>query len=550
MQIFAKLPSGRTVDVEVEGTDTLSTVASKVFESVRDPKAHPSLQQLHFNGRRLEQRRTVAEYAIGKEDMLQVGLIEQAMVVKLNVRGTPLTTTLETLLADRSSVLYSMFEPLTQGGEPVNAATARIEAGATVAEGVPLQYGGRPGPLPCDEEGVYFIDSNPISFGWIVDHLCSISRRPVADGAELAAEGGAGGEGPAGPPPLPDSVGARAQLALEARFYGLEELASACDEACGTGADVPCHSLATLVKASGPGVTLVDILSLSGPDLSELLGELGVNVVLRTRIKAEVAAEQARRQAELEAERAAQALRASLVAAECPVSEAGARALHAAGIELAEVIEMDAATAQRRAGVSAEDAQLIAALEHPPFIECAYPGAAFGEGGVLHRIGTDHGRRAWVNPHEDGQVVAAMSSVSNGAPHKFVGRSNDGQCYTNNEPNSWMSVDLGEGHAVVPTHYCLRHDENSGYVLRNWTLEGKGAGPDDDWQQIRRHDNDQTMAAQAHSVGAWPVDPGGRAFRHFRIRQHGPNNRGTQNDSNHLMCCGFEVYGELHEAAA
>ena len=41
---------------------------------------------------------------------------------------------------------------------------------------------------------------------------------------------------------------------------------------------------------------------------------------------------------------------------------------------------------------------------------CRYPGAAFGEGGVLHRIGTDHGRRAWVNPHTDGRVVAAMSS--------------------------------------------------------------------------------------------------------------------------------------------
>ena len=99
---------------------------------------------------------------------------------------------------------------------------------------------------------------------------------------------------------------------------------------------------------------------------------------------------------------------------------------------------------------------------------------------------------------------------------------------------------------MVPTHYCLRNDGNSGHVLRNWTLEGKGAGPDDDWQQIRRHDNDQTMAAQYYSVGAWPVDPGGRAFRHFRIRQHGQNSYGY----NHLMCCGFEVYGELHEAAA
>ena len=51
------------------------------------------------------------------------------------------------------------------------------------------------------------------------------------------------------------------------------------------------------------------------------------------------------------------------------------------------------------------------------------------------------------------------------------------------------------------------------------------------------------MAAQPHAVGAWPVEAGGRAFRHFRIRQHGKNAVGTDN----LMCCGFEVYGQLSE---
>jgi hypothetical protein len=320
---------------------------------------------------------------------------------------------------------------------------------------------------------------------------------------------------------------------------------------------VQCHSLQTLVAASGPGVTLLDILALSSEELGQLLRELDVNVVLSTRIKAEVAAEQARRQAELEAEqarrqaeleaeRAVQALRAALVEAGCPVSEAGARALQAAGVQLEDVYTMDAATAQRRAGVSAEDAQLIAALEHPPGIECPYPGEAFGEGGVLHRLGTDHGRRAWVNPHTDGKVVAAQSSMGSGDhPHKFVGRSDDGYCFTNAQPNSWMSVDLGEGRTVVPTHYCLRTDENGGsYAVRNWTLEGKAADPGADWQEIRRHDNDETIAArQKYAVGAWPVEAGGRAFRHFRIRQHGKN----AGRADYLMCCGFEVYGQLSE---
>jgi hypothetical protein len=214
---------------------------------------------------------------------------------------------------------------------------------------------------------------------------------------------------------------------------------------------------------------------------------------------------------------------------------------------------MDAATAQRRAGLSAADAQLVAALENPG-VDCPYPGAPFGEGGVLHRIGTDHGRRAWVNPHTDGRVVVTMSSVLSGAPHKFVGRSDDGQCATEDTPNSWMSVDLGAERTVVPTHYCLRNDQNGGRAaLRNWALEGKAAD-EGDWQEIRRHDNDATLAKQDYAVGAWAVDAGGRAFRHLRIRQHGKNANGStlsnKYQGNRLACCGFEVYGRLLDAGA
>ena len=129
-----------------------------------------------------------------------------------------------------------------------------------------------------------------------------------------------------------------------------------------------------------------------------------------------------------------------------------------------------------------------------------------------------------------------------GAPHRFVGRSNDGRNYTNNTPNSWMSVDLGEGRTVVPTHYCLRNDSSADHQLRNWSLQGKTAEPGANWVEIRRHDDDETLAKQAYSVGAWPIEGEERAFRHFRIRQHGYNAAG---DDDALMCCGFEVYGEL-----
>ena len=181
-------------------------------------------------------------------------------------------------------------------------------------------------------------------------------------------------------------------------------------------------------------------------------------------------------------------------------------------------------------------------------IDCPYPGQPFGEGGVLHSIGTDRGTKAWSNPHTDGKVVAEKSTYndSDGGPHKFVGRSDDGFCFTDSQPNSWMSVDLGEGRAVVPTHYCLRNDSrnsNGTAALRNWSLQGRTAEPGADWVQIRRHDNDETLAKRKYSVGAWPIEGEARAFRHFRIHQHGKNAYG--NDQ--LMCCGFEVYGTLTE---
>ena len=75
-----------------------------------------------------------------------------------------------------------------------------------------------------------------------------------------------------------------------------------------------------------------------------------------------------------------------------------------------------------------------------------------------------------------------------------------------------MSVDLGAARTVVPTHYCLRNSQQGSHALRNWTLEGKAADAgEEDWQEIRRHDIDETLATQAYSVGAWPVDAGGRA---------------------------------------
>ena len=214
VQVNVLLPTGSIVSPEVEpATDTVDAVTHKIHYLAREPKPHPSQVVLHFNGQRLERRLTLAFYKVGKDDQLQLQLIPPTTVVRLDVGGTLIKTTLDVLLADTGSLLYLMFEPMTQGGEPVNAAAARSNAGAPPSEGIPhQQYSGRPGPLPC-EAGVYFIDSNPMSFGVILDHLRSLSRDP--GGANFV---------------LPSSDEDRQRVAKESEFYVLPGLVTLCTD--------------------------------------------------------------------------------------------------------------------------------------------------------------------------------------------------------------------------------------------------------------------------------------------------------------------------------
>ena len=174
MQIFVKLPTGRTITPEVEGTDTVGEVCEKVYRLSEDERAHPSLIILVHDGQKLDKARTLADCGIGKEAELTAALGQGVRVVELNVGGQRCSTTLDTLLADSRSVLFGMFEPMARGAEPVNAATARAAMAGPrggPAEGVPGGRRPRAGPLPKGADGVYFIDSDPVSFRYILNHL-------------------------------------------------------------------------------------------------------------------------------------------------------------------------------------------------------------------------------------------------------------------------------------------------------------------------------------------------------------------------------------------
>jgi len=179
--------------------------------------------------------------------------------------------------------------------------------------------------------------------------------------------------------------------------------------------------------------------------------------------------------------------------------------------------------------------------------------SAFDTNGILHHIGTRGGTAAYGNPHESGEVVASSSSVRKGAAKHFVQRVHaasltDISNCTENQPQSWMAVDLGEGRSLVVDHYCLRSSISSTYTpqatnafkLRKWELQGSPDGQT--WQTLRAHQNDTSFAVQAMSTAAWPVDAGAQAFRHFRVLQTGSNSSGADL----LKCAGIELYGRAN----
>lgn len=112
---------------------------------------------------------------------------------------------------------------------------------------------------------------------------------------------------------------------------------------------------------------------------------------------------------------------------------------------------------------------------------------------------------------------------------------NSTSCGTEEKPDSWWCIDLGENYVLFITHYALKSDRNDP-ILRKWQLQG--STDKRDWRELK---TEKIVLENPYFTTTWSVDGNGEAFRYFRILQKGINSNGKYG----IYLCAIELYGVL-----
>jgi len=143
--------------------------------------------------------------------------------------------------------------------------------------------------------------------------------------------------------------------------------------------------------------------------------------------------------------------------------------------------------------------------------------------GIFWFIGTDEGKRGYVNPIES-EVACRMSTLVGSLP-SLADRNYTSTPVENtygSDAAPWIEFEFRRW-KVRPTSYFLAQEQD--HYLRNWRMEGSDDGSS--WTTLREHVSDSTI----HTSNRWAFFDlkADKFYRRLKLQMTGPSHNGSTN---------------------